>query len=541
MSTNISKIHREDLIDKIKTIRMHIAKAEQDENSANLLGYLSELEKEVKGRKYGLVFEEHRETIDEIMDTHTPVLAEDKELFIDNGGLMNILIEGDNMPALELLQKTHKANVDLIYIDPPYNTGNKDFIYDDSFVDVKDGYKHSKWCSFMERRLQKAKTLLKDNGVIFISINDYELAPLRIICDNIMGENNFLGQLTWESTTQPINAGKAKFQLQKKTESILCFAKNKNKKSEFLLTEIETELRYPHKGRFGHCRFEIIEKSDAGAYNRETMKFPILGVLPRDGKRWQIGAETAKELEELGKIEIIEGVVKKAIYPEDEIDKRKFVPFWSHFPANMVGTALNGKDELNKILNRAVGFDTVKPVKLLMEIISHFPNNSTILDFFAGSGTTGHAVLNLNKDGGKRKFILCTNNQNNICRDITYERIKRVIESEGYKASLKYHKVDFIPIEDRMYYEYADELLKHTRELVELENGINFTNNTKIAIILTDEELEEFISNIDEQKKCKKIYLGHDVLPSGEQELTLKDRKIKINIIPDYYYKELEA
>ena len=168
--------------------------------------------------------------------------------------------------------------------------------------------------------------------------------------------------------------------------------------------------------------------------------------------------------------------------------------------------------------------------------------NACVLDFFAGSGTTGHAVMKLNaEDGGNRRFILCTNNENNICRDVTYERIKRVIDKEGYSASLKYYKVNYIPVSERMYYEYADELLKHIRELVELENGVNFTDNAEIGIVLTDEELNEFIENISCYKKCKKLYVGHDVLFDAKQAQTLKNKRISINIIPDYYYKELEG
>lgn len=117
MSTNISKQKREDLLNKIKAIRTFIASAPQDENTGNLLSYLSDLEKDVNGKKYGLVFEEHREEIDEVLDTHTPVLTEDKELFIDNGGQMNFLIEGDNLASLKLLEKTHKGKIDLIYIE----------------------------------------------------------------------------------------------------------------------------------------------------------------------------------------------------------------------------------------------------------------------------------------------------------------------------------------------------------------------------------------------------------------------------------------
>lgn len=136
MSTNISKKKRDDLLDKIKQIRAFIAAAPQDENTGNLLSYLSELEKDVNGKKYGLVFEEHREEIDEVLNTHTPVLTEEADLFIDHGGQMNFLLEGDNLAALKLLEKTHRGKIDLIYIDPPYNTGNKDFIYQIKKEDV---------------------------------------------------------------------------------------------------------------------------------------------------------------------------------------------------------------------------------------------------------------------------------------------------------------------------------------------------------------------------------------------------------------------
>ena len=150
-------------------------------------------------------------------------------------------------------------------------------------------------------------------------------------------------------------------------------------------------------------------------------------------------------------------------------------------------------------------FDFPKPLELISRIVKIGTEKETIvLDFFAGSGTTGHAVMKLNaEDGGNRKFILCTNNENNICRDVTYERIKRVIDKEGYEASLKYYKVEYIPISERMYYEYADDLLMHIRELVELENGVNFKGNAEIGIVLTEEELDEFIENVDAFSKCK--------------------------------------
>ena len=189
MSTNISKQKREDLLAKIKEIRSFIAAAPQDENTGNLLSYLSDLEKDVNGKKYGLVFEEHREEIDEILDTHTPVLTEDANLFIDNSGQMNFLIEGDNLASLKLLEKTHKGEIDLIYIDPPYNTGASNWIYDNDYVDGNDLFKHSKWLSMMKSRLAIAKRLLTEKGVLICAIDENESAALRLLLDEIFGTN----------------------------------------------------------------------------------------------------------------------------------------------------------------------------------------------------------------------------------------------------------------------------------------------------------------------------------------------------------------
>ena len=223
MSTNISKEKRENLIGKIKAIREYIAAAPQDENTGNLLTYLSEIEKDIKGKKYGLVFEEHRESIDEILATHTPVLSEDTELFIDKDGQMNFLIEGDNLASLQLLQKTHKSKIDFIYIDPPYNTGNKDFIYDDKFVDSTDTFKHSKWLSFMKKRLELAIKLLSPCGLIFISIDDREYSQIKSLCDQIFNESNFVANLIWKSKSGGANDASS-FGIDH--EYILCFAKN---------------------------------------------------------------------------------------------------------------------------------------------------------------------------------------------------------------------------------------------------------------------------------------------------------------------------
>lgn len=211
---------------------------------------------------------------------------------------------------------------------------------------------------------------------------------------------------------------------------------------------------------------------------------------------------------------------------------------------SIISLKSDGGIELEKYFDKKSVFAYPKSVELLRMLLDSITYNNkdcTVLDFFAGSGTTGHAVMKLNsEDGGNRKFILCTNNENNICRDVTYERIKRVIDKEGYAASMKYYKVDYIPVSERMYYEYADELLAHIRELVELENAVNFTGNAEIAIVLTEEELDDFMANIEAYGKCRKLYMGHDLLPDEEQEQSLADHGVEINIIPDYYYQDLQ-
>lgn len=231
--------------------------------------------------------------------------------------------------------------------------------------------------------------------------------------------------------------------MQKKTEMLLVYGRNIQVRKEkgFVLEQMESTLQYPHMGKFGPCRFEIIEKSDAGSYNRESMKYEILGQKPRKGKRWQIGEETARELERKGKVEIVDGVVKKAIYPEDELDKIQYKPFWSLFLANEVGTAQTGKDELNTIMETPMGFDTVKPIGLMKKIISYFEDDAIILDFYSGSGTTAVATMLLNnEDGGSRQFILVQTDKTqdgyenmdafkagykNIC-EMAKERLRRV-------------------------------------------------------------------------------------------------------------------
>jgi len=157
-----------------------------------------------KQKKYGLVWEDKPEDVEERLREELPVLIEDtgKTIISEDADAPNhILIEGDNLEALTALAYTHEGKIDVIYIDPPYNTGNKDFVYNDQFVDKEDSYRHSKWLSFMSKRLRIAKRLLSDKGVIFISIDDNEQAQLKLLCDEIFGTANFLGQIILKTAT----------------------------------------------------------------------------------------------------------------------------------------------------------------------------------------------------------------------------------------------------------------------------------------------------------------------------------------------------
>jgi adenine-specific DNA-methyltransferase len=376
-----------------------------------------------------------------IQKTLRPVREESKDF--DN--TENLYIEGDNLEVLKLLQETYLGKVKMIYIDPPYNTG-KDFVYKDNFTQDKaeydeesgnvdeeggrlvsnpdsNGRYHSDWLSMMYPRLKLARNLLKDDGVIFISIDDNETHNLRKICDEVFGVENFAGEINWIKKTKPINSGNAKYQLQSKTEYVVTYFKSKKIFKRFNL-KVSEKREYESNGALGKCRLKDILDSDIGMKKRDTMKFSILGVTPPKGQRWKIGKIKIDSLLEKNRIEVVNGKIKIAIYPGDE-DSFKYKPFWSFL--DDVSTAEVGKSTLNEIMGVSLGFDTVKPLDLINRLVSHVVNDSdVILDFFSGSATTAHAVMQLNaEDNGNRKFIMVQ------IPEATDEK------SEAYKADYK--------------------------------------------------------------------------------------------------------
>ena len=182
---NLSKIKRERMLEYLKRLK-------EINNDDENIRTITEIENALNEKKYGLVWEEHSEKVDEMLEHNIPIFVEDKERkIVINEEAYNFLLEGDNLHSLKLLEKTHKGKIDLIYIDPPYNTGEEDFRYDDNYVDVNDTFRHSKWLSFMSERLKIANKLLSSRGFIFISIDDKEASTLRLLCDDIFGESNY--------------------------------------------------------------------------------------------------------------------------------------------------------------------------------------------------------------------------------------------------------------------------------------------------------------------------------------------------------------
>lgn len=572
---NLSKAKREELIQKLHEITDFIKKNAKSENENSLVAFINEIESELSLKKYGLVFDIHSEDIEEGMKQKEPILVEDKSLSIDNGGTQNYLIEGDNLAALKLLEKTRKGLIDVIYIDPPYNTGNKDFVYNDQYVDREDKYRHSKWLSFMKKRLEIAQKLLSREGIIFVSIDDNELTPLNMLMMEIFGEANFIGilpRVTKKSGKQHSD------NIAKNHDYVIAYTKD-HTKSQFKGEEVADDA-YSFTDEYvkerGPYKLNQTLDYDSLWYN-PAMDFPIqigdavyypggseekhidrhAGIHKSKDWVWRWSRAKFDFGKANGFVVIKPGKDRPRIYTKTyvnaKIDKDKNGEYFVRIVAresNMSSIALvdneysndNAKKELGKIMD-ASAFDFPKPTSLIKKLLSLIDKEDiTVLDFFAGSGTTGHAVLDFNAGFADRKceFILVNNNDNNICRDITYRRIKTVIEKEKYAASLKYYKVDYVDVDGQQYFEYADKFLEHIKELVELENGIDLTNDRRIEIILDDEELRAYIDGVFQDNPCRTVYLGHHVLLSLADEKKLVARGVEIRRIPDYYYGELK-
>ena len=444
-----------------------------------LLKQIKELEAELKSaKKYGLVWDKEN-TKEEVVlkcEKDIPVLVSDKSKKIVLGSNNNILIEGDNFHSLTSLNFVLKNSIDLVYIDPPYNTGHQDFAYNDRYVNDDDGYRHSKWLSFISKRLYLARDLLKSEGVIFVSIDDNEQANLKLLLDSIFGESNFLANIMVKANPRGRQSSSYFAQVH---DYLLVYRRTSSAYLEgFKLDEETINARFKNIDENGR-RYEEWELRKRGAASRRidvpNLWYPIflnkktnslnlekiddndVEILPylSDGTdgRWRWGKDKfLKEKQSLYARKNSKGLynVYERKYIEDK-DRQLAPTIWDYQDVN---TEL-GTEALKQTTTRNVNFDYPKPVGLIKRILQLFPNqDATVLDSFAGSGTTGQAVLELNKeDSGHRRFILCTNNENGICENVTYPRLKTVITgkrpdgskySDGLPANLYYFKTDFI-------------------------------------------------------------------------------------------------
>lgn len=431
-------------------------------------------------KKFGLVWEDKPEKVADECKEKLPILIEDEERKIEKAPneKTNIIIEGDNYHALSVLNYTHANKVDVIYIDPPYNTGNTSWRYNNRYVDRDDAFRHSKFISFLYKRLALAKNLLSEGGILAVAIDDYEMQNVRLILDDIFGEDNRLS--TCVVLHNPGGRQDDKF-FATAHEYCLYYTNNKQKSviHRLALTDAK-RAQFKNTDEYGAYKLRSFIRTGAHSRPNERpgLHYPIfidtaskelfvekpsdkncIELWPEDSQGnprvWRWGKKTLIDKKE----KYIECKEKNGVYSlyvkERESDNEGLKPktIWDnsgYASASAINTLKNIFGETSTTV-----FDYPKSPTLMHDTLKIISNpDSIILDFFAGSGTTGQAVLELNKeDGGYRQFILCTNNENKIAEEVTYPRMKTVITgkrndgseySKGLPANLRYFKTSFI-------------------------------------------------------------------------------------------------
>jgi adenine-specific DNA-methyltransferase len=562
----------------------------------------------IKSTTYGLVW--HRDLPEEKIDTLInpdartpnemfpnemagkpfPVLKEvkGKEIESDKSKLVNLLIEGDNYHALAVLNFTHFEAIDLIYIDPPYNKGRKDFIYNDKIVEKEDPYVHSKWLAFMEKRLKLAKNLLKEDGLMLISIDDKEFAQLKLLADEIFGEQNLICNFVWRTDGNFDNQAKVKIC----HEYILAYAKNSNifkapalvdpnvpKGSKIYKYEIRNTI--VKNGPKNPVSEVLLPKGfpalfESGVIKKRSSQWPQFknDVLVKNGKleneAYISSGWSSKELLNdfivAGFKEVADqkGQLTKFVLTETgAVEAVKIRSEYQSHVLSVLNNLGNTQSTSSWLADLDVNFDYPKPIELLKYLVRLSNNkDAVILDFFAGSGSTAHAVLEVNKEfGGKRTFILCTNNgdsksEHKIASEICYPRIKKVITGyknkkgrtiDGLGGNLKYYTTDFVEAEptDRN----KRKLVKESTDMLcILENAFEpiqetpefkiFKNTDKyVGVIFYEEAIEDYkktIKKIDGHFNTYVFSMGDD--PHATKFADVKS-KVTLCAIPEVILK----
>lgn len=541
---------RANLIKRINTLE-----GLTDKERSTLLGLLRE------NKTYGLVWEDKPEDVEERLRDELPILTEVPERAIiseDKDAPNHILIEGDNLEALATLAYTHEGKIDVIYIDPPYNTGNKDFIYNDSYVDKEDSYRHSKWLSFMSRRLKIAKKLLSDRGVIFISIDDNEQANLKLLMDdtNFFGEKNFIAILPRITKA----SGKTTDKIAQNHDYILLYAKDSSKCTITGLPHDDEGYKnvdefYKERGKF---KLNQTLDYDSLSYS-DSLDYPIKigndifypgGIYENFKKRKSGNHKRAdwawrwsKDLFDFGYnngfIVVKSGKNGKRIYTKTYqkvniekinnsykiVEKDRLKPIQSIQLIDNRFSNDNAKKELQNILGESL-FDYPKPTSIMHYLLQAIPNCEYVLDFFAGSGTTLHATMQLNaEDGGHRQCILVTNNENNICEEVTYERNRRVIQ--GY-TNAKGEEVSGLTKNNLRYYRTG--FVGRSRSMQNMRKLVNLATD----MLCIKEDLYTEQNTFGGQKTYKNVFRYFD---DGKKQMLIIYREEAIDELVDIIYE----
>lgn len=531
---------------RIRMMRFLESLRESNTDDENALKAINEIENALNEKKYGLVWEKHTEHVDEMLDTHLPVFEEvpERQIIANPDEDFNFLLEGDNLHSLKLLTKTHRGKVDVIYIDPPYNTGNKDFVYNDSFVEQADGYLHSKWLSFMAERLRLAKDLLKNDGVMFISIDDNEQAQLKLLCQEIFSEKNVLATIPWRKRTAKSDVPCG---VSQDFEWILVVAKSDAFRAS---AETKSNRKYHVTPDFPGRPWRLHDlTTQRSSIERPNSYFTM--VDPKTGKEypaqknrtWAVTKDTFEQYYSEGKIVFPDDydfikIKRPAMryWKEDDVAKAGDLfgrgPMSTLLPEN-IGRSEDGTKELSIIFDNVKKFSYPKPVSLikyLIECSTYLSKNNApiVLDFFAGSGTTAHAVNLLNaEDNGNRRFVLCTNNENNLCTEVTFERLKRI--QKELPHNLKYFRTNFIErnndLENRLY--------DFITPLIELEHMTSLNGKT-CAYVYSEDELSEAIERLDNGAN---LFIPDYVFIDENLQDLIDKKEIIVITVPQYYFE----
>lgn len=532
---NLSQQKRQRMLEFLEKIKA----TQTDEDS---LIAISQIENELVEKKFGLVWEQHIEKVDEDIKTNVPVFTEVLEKSIKSGvdDTYNFLLEGDNLHSLKLLEKTHRGRIDVIYIDPPYNTKNKDFKYGDTYIGDLDNFRHSKWLSFMSERLRIAKQLLTKSGVVIISIGYQEINNLMLLCEEIFSNKQVVCITVQTSGGKPnggfnISHEYLVFITPYDFEPFELDAAKTTYSSPYHGMNLATfnQVQRPNQaypifvdtsGNIQGYGESLADKVENGSYTGDLAEYKYdygvapegtVAIYPVTSKGepcvWRlIGSRLMSDWEK-GYIKVVPidskntenkytiqylsgGIIAKIESGEFETYKpREDCPTLEVLNYKTAGATIptiwtnksyyttNGSNQIKEILG-SKEFSYPKPLALITDILRRVTdNNSLVLDFFAGSCTTGQAVMNLNAEtNGNRHFILCTNNENNICENVSYKRL--LTASQGYVRKSKNEEVIY---EKRLSLENiveANNFLEEAKKIEEQNRG----RHEKVSTILDD-------------------------------------------------------